>query len=102
MALTLHLTAHDPVIGDLAVVDDGDVVIGERPIGVGRADIDIRLRGHACVADPVCALEAAQTVLFGDDIGVSQILDQLQRVAHGEDLGALDILDIARHCFGIA
>ena len=47
-------------------MDDGDVVIGIGPVGMGRADIDVGFRRHARVADAVRALELAQVILLGD------------------------------------
>ncbi len=60
-----------------------------------RADIDVRLRGHAGVADAVRALERAASPYCSRDLGrVAEILDQLERAAEGQDLGALDLLDL--------
>ena len=94
VAEALHLATHDPVIGDLPVMDDGDVVIGIGPIGMRRADIDVGLGRHAGMADAVRALEGAEPVLLGDLGRVAEILDQLKRAAERQHLGAVDLLDL--------
>ena len=71
-----------------------DVVIGIGPIRMRRADIDIRLRRHAGMADAVRAPEAAEPVLLRHLGGVAEILDQLERAAEGQHLRALDLLDV--------
>ena len=63
MAAALEFAAHLPVVGELAVMDDGDVVIGIGPVGMGRADVDVGFGRHAGMADAVRALELAQLVL---------------------------------------
>ncbi len=102
MAAALELAPHHPVIGELPVMDDGDVVIGIGPIRMGGADVDIRLGRHARVADAVGALELVQGVLVGDAGRIAQVLDELERVAHRQDLGALDILDIVGELLHVA
>ena len=80
-------------VGQLAVVDDGDV--GERvgPVGVGVGDVDVGLGRHPRVADRVGAGVVAEPVLGGDGLGVAEVLDDLERVAEREDLGVAHPLD---------
>ncbi len=61
-----------------------------------RADIDVRLRRHAGVADRMRATEGPKAVLLGDLAGVAEILDQLERAAERQNLRALDLLEVSR------
>ena len=77
MAAAFEFAPHHPVIGELAIMHDGDVVIGIGPVRMGGANIDIGLGCHPGVADAVSALELAQVILFGDTRRIAQILDEL-------------------------
>ena len=83
-------------------MDDRDVVVGIGPIGMRRADVDIRFGRHARMADAVRALELAQVVLLGDASGVAEILDQFECIAHRQDFGAFDVLDIVGELLHVA
>ena len=90
----LQRPAELPVVRQLAVVDHGDVGEGIGPVGMGRANVDVRFRGHPRVPDGVGALESGKAVLLAHDAGVAQVLDQFQRTAEGEDFRPFDILHI--------
>jgi hypothetical protein len=60
MAAALELAAHLPVVGELAVMDHRDVVVGIGPVGMGGADVDIGFGRHAGMADAVGAAEPVE------------------------------------------
>ena len=81
------------VVRQLAVVDDGDIGEGIRPVRVGARDVDVGLGRHADVADRVGAVEVAQVVAARDGLGVAEVLDDLERVAEREHLDVGHVLD---------
>ena len=94
MAGALEAPAPLVVVGQLAVVHDGDV--GERigPVGVGVGDVDVGLGRHPHVPDPVAADVAVELVGAADGLGVAEVLDDLQRVPQRQHLDAADRLDV--------
>ncbi len=90
------------VVRQLAVVHDGDVGERIRPVRVRAGDVDVRLRRHADVADRVRPVEVAQVVAAGDRLGVTEILDDLERVAEREHLGIRNVLDVVRELLQVA
>ena len=96
MAPVLQLAAELPVVRELAVVDDGDVVEGVGPVGMRRADVHVRFGRHARMPDGVGALEALEPVLGAHRLRIAQVLHQLQGLPEREDLHAFDIFKIVR------
>ena len=102
MAGALQAPAPVVEVGQLAVVDDGDV--GERigPIGVGVGDVDVGLRRHPRVSDRVRADVVGKPVLLRHGLGVAEVLDDLERAAERQHLGVANALDGVRQQLQVA
>src|SRR5271170_8390019 len=91
MTLPFKFSAHQPVVGELAVMNHGDIAVRISPIGMSRANVDIRLRGHARVTDAVRTLEITQIIPLSDTRRIAEVLDQLEGITYREDLCTFDV-----------
>ena len=66
MSFAFKFSAHCPIVGQLAIMDDGDVIVRIGPIGMGRADVDVGFRRHTRMTDSVRPFESTQTVMLSD------------------------------------
>ncbi len=80
-------------VGELPVVDDCDVRERIGPVRVGVGDVHVRFGRHPRVTDRVGAPELPQPVPVRDRLGVTEVLDDLERAPEGEHLGVAHPLD---------
>ena len=81
--------AHLPVIGDLAVMHDGDIGEAGRPEGMRGFGLDVGFGGQPDMADAMRTGDVADVVDPVEITRRADILDDVERRADGDQLGGM-------------
>ena len=78
LAALLEAAAHLPVVGDLTIMDDGDVSETGGPERMGSLRFDVGFGCQPHMPESVSALEGADVVALVDLVSAAPVLDDLQ------------------------
>ena len=89
-ALLLILSLQLVIVGQLAIVNDGDVWKRVRPERMRMRNIDLALSGEPDVSKTVSSVHLREMVLLIQLVGIANVLDNLRRPSDAVDLSSLD------------
>src|SRR5262249_37683036 len=84
VAALLILAAEPVIVGDVAIMDGGQVGHSVRPEGLGMAEVDAALRGQSRMADAMRAAAAGDLIGLLERLRRTNLLDDLELVSEAD------------------